>query len=180
MVEGSQFDDVPPRRLSDLLGGDVRALISWTPAEIEAIYRHQMATPLRIELGALEPADAQRLSSLADAQGLLLKSISDLLHHPRPPELLLRMLKDFAKRLMNHPDSALPREVTSVLYWSTIAAALASGTGRITSLPDDRLLEGFAWTANQPWVGEETARIVRDGAAVLMKSQHSAGGGSVA
>jgi hypothetical protein len=172
-VEGSHFDDARPERMADLLSGTAHAQVTWTPREIEAIYRHQLATPLQVELGALPATEAKTLTGLADAGGLLLKSIGDLLHHPHPPATLLTMLKDFAKRLMEHPQSPLPRDVASLLYWAAIASGLAHGGRRLTSLTNDRLLEGFRWAASQSWVDATTVELIRSAEHTL-----TAGGGS--
>jgi hypothetical protein len=173
MVEGSQFDDASPDRLADLLGQGSAPQVAWTPGEIAAIYRHQLATPLQVELGALGMTEARTVANLTSAGGLLLKSIGDLLHHPHPPAALLTMLKDFAKRLMEHPQSPLPRDVASLLYWAAIASGLARGGVRLTSLANDRLLEGFRWAATQSWVDAPTVELLRAAESTLL-----AGGGS--
>ena len=173
MVEGSRFDQTPPEQLAKLFGAEPHAPAAWSMQEVEAIYRHQLATPLKVELAGLQPEDALRLSTVAEAQGLLLRSIGDLLHHSHPPLMLLTMLKDFAKRLMEHPDSPLPREVASLLYWSAIAAGLTRAKTRLTSLDDGRLREGFRWAMSQPWLDAPTAEMLR-----LADSGLSAGAGA--
>jgi len=167
MAQGSHFDDAAPDRLAEFLHGESAARVAWTPRDLEAIYRHQLATPVQVELGALGPDEARQLAAVADAHGLLLRSIGDLLHHPRPPIPLLALLKDFAKRLMEHPLSALPQDVASLLYWASIAAGLRHGGIRLTSLDDRRLTEGFQWAASQPWVDQPTSDLLRAAAAAL-------------
>jgi hypothetical protein len=161
MAQPSQFDEIPPDRLAELFRSEPSAKTEWKPAEIAAIYRHQLETPLQAELGNLPPKEAELVAHLATAQGLLLKSIGDLLLHPHPPVPLLTMLKDFSKRLMEHPDSPLPRDVASLFYWSSIAAGLKNGKVRLTSLDDRRLIEGLQWAARQPWVDRPTADMIR-------------------
>ena len=167
MVQGSHFDDATPERLAELLHGEMAAPVAWTPRDLEAIYRHQLATPLQLELGAMAPDEAKQLAATADAHALLLRSIGDLLHHPRPPVALLAMLKDFAKRLMEHPLSALPHDVAALLYWASIAAGLRHGGMRLTSLDDGRLITGLQWAASQPWVDPPTAEMIRAAVAAL-------------
>jgi hypothetical protein len=77
------------------------------------------------------------------------------------------MLKDFAKRLMEHPDSPLPRDVASLLYWASIAAGLRHRGVRLSSLEDRKLIEGFAWAAAQTWVDPPTAGLIRAAATTL-------------
>ena len=109
------------------------------------------------------------LTALADSQGLLLKSIGDLLNHPHPPVKLLVMLKDFAKRLMEHPDSPLPREVASLLYWSAIASGLSRGKVRLTSLDSEKLLAGLRWAASQSWVERPIIELIRSAEASVLE-----------
>ena len=168
MVEGSQFDDAAPERLAKLLGSDQTTQPSWSVQEIEAIFRHQLGTPLQVELATLPDAEVISLTALADSQGLLLKSIGDLLNHPHPPVKLLAMLKDFAKRLMEHPDSPLPREVASLLYWSAIASGLSRGNVRLTSLDTEQLLAGLRWAASQPWVEKPILELIRSAEASVL------------
>lgn len=161
MAQPSQFDEIPPEKLAELFRPEPTAKTVWRPEDIAAIYRHQLQTPIQAELGNLSPADAELVAQLAAAKGLLLKSIGDLLLHPHPPVPLLTMLKDFSKRMMEHPDSPLPRDVASLFYWSSIAAGLANGKVRLTSLDDQRLIEGLQWAARQPWVDRPTVEIFR-------------------
>jgi hypothetical protein len=168
MVEGSQFDDVPADRLARLMRDDFAAPADWTAGEIEAIYRHQLASPIQVELGALAAGDAHVVASLSSAGGLLLKSIGDFLHHQQPPAPLLVMLKDFAKRLMEHPESPLPREVASLLYWSAIAAGLAHGGRRLTTLQNDKIVEGLRWAASHTWVDAPTVELFRAAEATVV------------
>src|SRR5208283_5425908 len=86
-----------PKNLAALMeAGKERARL-WRPDELTAIFRHQMSAPVLVDLGGFDPTTAARLKTLSDAQGLLLKSFSDLFHHPSPPLELLRLAKDFAK-----------------------------------------------------------------------------------
>lgn len=161
MAQPSQFDEIPPEKLAEFLRPEPTAKTAWRPQDIAAIYRHQLQTPIQAELGNLSPADAELVSQLAAAKGLLLKSIGDLLLHPHPPVPLLTMLKDFSKRMMEHPESPLPHDVASLFYWSSIAAGLTNGKVRLTSLDDRRLIEGLQWAARQPWVDRPTAEMIR-------------------
>src|ERR1039457_6387982 len=52
----------------------------WRPDELAAIFRHQMAAPVLMDLGTFDSRTATKLRALSDAQGLLLKSFGDLFH----------------------------------------------------------------------------------------------------
>ena len=132
----------------------------WGPDELAAIFRHQMSAPVLVDLGGFDPGTAVRLKTLSEAQGLLLKSFSDLFHHPSPPIELLKLTKDFAKANMDHPESGLPTEIVSVLYYTSIAAALVRLDVRISRLNDEDLRRGLLWAKDQAWVDEETSGLL--------------------
>jgi hypothetical protein len=152
----------PPKSLAAFLAaGEERARL-WRPEELTAIFRHQMSAPILIDLGGFDPATATRLKTLSDAQSLLLKSFSDLFHHPVPPLELLTLAKDFAKANMDHPESSLPQEVAAALYYTSIATALVRLEARISQLKDDELRRGLLWAKDQPWVDAPTREILVD------------------
>ena len=68
-----------------------------------------MASPILIDLSGFDPGTAARLKKLSEAQSLILKSFSDLFHHPAPPVELLELTKSFAKANMDQPESGLPQ-----------------------------------------------------------------------
>jgi len=91
---------------------------------------------------------------------LLLKSFSDLFHHPSPPIELLKLTKEFAKANMDHPESGLPTDIVSVLYYTSIAAALVRLDTRISQLKDADLRRGLLWAKDQAWIDEETKALL--------------------
>ncbi|HEX3728550.1 MAG TPA: hypothetical protein VHV47_02010 [Opitutaceae bacterium] len=148
--------------------GDLAALIHsgtdqdrlWRPDELAAIFRHQLAAPVFVDLAQLPKAAAVRLKRLTDAQGLLLKSFAELLRHPAPPVELLELTKDFAKANMDHPESAIPGPVASTLYFASIAAARVKLGTRISRLGEEDLRRGWLWAREQPWVDAETQALL--------------------
>ena len=132
----------------------------WGPDELVAIFRHQMSAPVLVDLGGFDPGTAVRLKTLSEAQGLLLKSFSDLFHHSSPPIELLRLTKEFAKANMDRPESGLPTEIVSVLYYTSIAAALVRLDARISQLNEADLRHGLLWAREQAWVDEETKALL--------------------
>lgn len=166
----------PPKSLAALMEGSAERGRLWRPDELGAIFRHQMAAPIVVDLGGFDSGTAARLRKLGEAQSLLLKSFSDLFLHPAPPLELLEMTKNFAKANMDHPESALPNEVATTLYYTTIAAALARLDIRISRLPDAELRRGLLWTREQPWLDEPTKSLLLQAADILAPTAAAAGG----
>lgn len=107
-------------------------------------------------------APPPRLRTLGEAQGLLLKSFADLFHHPAPSRELLELVKDFAKANLDHPESGLPAEITSALYYTSIAAALVHLDERISKLSDADLQNGLRWAQQQAWLDERTKGLLAE------------------
>jgi len=161
----SEFDSAEsvfqrqPKSLAALLEASGEQARLWRPEELGAIFRHQMAAPVLVDLGGYDPGTAARLKTLSEAQSLLLKSFSDLFHHPAPPLELLELTKDFAKANMDHAQSSIPNEVAAALYYTSIAAALVRLDARITRLPPADLRRGLLWTREQVWLDPDTKQL---------------------
>jgi len=140
----------------------------WDSQELAVILSHQLDSPVGFDLEGL-PAERQtpQLRTLAAANGLLLKSLADLLLHSRPPLDLLVLAKEFAKNCRTHPHSPLPADVAQVLYLASIAAALAKCRQRISQLSDAALREGFRWALGQPWVDPRLRDLLMAADAIL-------------
>jgi hypothetical protein len=147
-------------KLASLLAAGGEAARLWRPEELAAIFRHQMAAPIMVDLGAFDSPTATRLKEVSESRGLLLKSFADLFQHPAPPVELLTLIKDFAKANRDHPASALPPEIASALYYVSIGAALVRLDRRISQLPDDTLRQGFRMTLQQDWLDQSTRDLL--------------------
>ena len=124
----------------------------WQAEEFEAIFRHQMAAPLCVELAGLDTTQARRVRSITDDAGLLLQSLRDLILHTAPPLELLHLIKDFAKRNRRSPKSDFPHEIAAALYYLSISAALVGHGERITRLGNLALSKGLTWATAQTWL----------------------------
>lgn len=153
--------------------GEERATL-WRADELAAIFRHQLSAPVVVDLGSFDARTATRLRTLSEAHGLLLKSFADLFHHPSPAKELLELVKDFAKTNLDHPESGLPAEIVSVLYYTSIAAALVHLNERISKLSDTDLQNGLRWAQQQPWLDEKTRGLLAEAS-----KKHSTGEGGV-
>ena len=159
-------------KLASLLASGEESARLWRPEELAAIFRHQMAAPIIVDLGTIDSPTAARLKEQSEARGLLLKSFADLFQHPAPPVELLTLIKDFAKANRDHPGSALPAEIASVLYYASIGAALVRLDRRISQLPDDALRQGFQMTLKQDWLDSATRDLI---ASALSKLSEGSG-----
>ena len=145
-----------PSRLAELLGMSEQVDVPWRPEDLGGVLRHQLSVPIEFDLGRLRSASARPVNLSSAAQAMLLRSFADLLQHPHPPLELLHSTKDFAKTYRAEGENALPREVATVLYFSSLAAALLRWGQRITKLDDASLREGLQWVIAQSWTEEIT------------------------
>jgi hypothetical protein len=162
--------DTDRQQLATLLDLAPDAERLWRDEELGAILRHQLTAPMQVDLINLERGLAVKVRNLAEAQGLTLKSFGDLLAHPNPPVELLQITKDFAKACRLSPHSSLPREIASVLYFASIAAALVRCRRRITGLPNDALADGLNWVLARPWLDAPTRNLIEE-SLQLLKTQ---------
>jgi hypothetical protein len=142
----------PPQSAAALMGLGLEAQRPWRQEELAAVLQHQLDAPLQVNLAGLGPTRAAQVRVLSEAEGLLLKKWRDLLQHPHPPLDLLCLVKGFAKAHREHPQSPLPREVATVLYYASIVAARLRCGERITELPDADLRKGLHWAIDQAWL----------------------------
>jgi hypothetical protein len=158
-----QVFQTDPRQVAlllDLEEGDDERL--WSPDELAAVLRHQLSAPLKVDITDLSPSPASQLKTLVESQGLLLKSFADLLHHPNPPVEMLKKTKQFAKTFRLSPNSPIPRDIATVLYFASIAAGMTRCHRRISALGNDELLKGFEWVTGQSWVDGETKGLIEE------------------
>jgi len=150
-----------------MMGMDGDAERIWRPEELAAIFRHQLAAPVKFDMSNLDVGMAKRLETVSVAQGLLVKSFGDLLQHPHPPVELLNLTKEFAKAVSTHPDSPVPADVARVLYFASIAAAMTRCGKRITRLDDASLRDGIRWAAELGWLDDDTLSLLNEGLRLL-------------
>jgi hypothetical protein len=159
-----------PENLAALMEAGKECTRLWRADELTAIFQHQMSAPVLVDLGGFDPTTAARLKTLSDAEGLILKSFSDLFHHSSPPLELLKLTKDFAKANLDQPESTLPGQIATALYYTCIAAALVRLDIRISQLSDERLRQGLLWVNAQAWIDEKTKELL---VGALEKISHS-------
>ena len=149
-------------RLANLMGLQ-DDLTLWSSEELGQILRHQMAAPLLVDLCPDDAANRQKFQELTCNSSAPMESFDDLLHHPAPPLDLLMRAKRFAKASSHNPDSPLPQEVATVLYYLTMLTALLRCRQRITRMSDTDLRNGLEWVLRQPWITDEIRRMCDEG-----------------
>ena len=141
-------------RLFDLADSDAR---EWGPGDIASILRHQLLTPLRVDL----PDAAGELSRAAPSPPI--ETFGDLLNHPSPPLPLLKRVKEFAKASrMSGTTGPLHPEVATIIYYAAVAAALLRHHARITRLDHATLRQGFEWAVRQMCLDDSTRALLQD------------------
>src|SRR5881394_3493412 len=102
-----------PAQLAALLGWDGSDPLHCSEDELAAIWRHQLAASLAVDL-------AVAASQLPDGT----RQFSDLFQQPNPPLDLLMRAKEFAKRCDSDHSRPLPPAIASALYYCALAAGL--------------------------------------------------------
>lgn len=123
----------------------------WSSADLAMMLNHQLESPLDGDLVEVDPRMQATISEAATLSDVPVRTFGDALLANRPQPAYLTMIKDFAKSMRANPDSALPSEISTMLYFGAIAAGIANGT-RITSLSDEKLRKGFSWALSREWL----------------------------
>jgi hypothetical protein len=167
-MKSDEIRKTNPLLLSRLMDLDFSESPGWDRDELGAILRHQLASSLRSGLGAASFDElGRRLAGSGGFPDLGTMSFGTLLLHPRPPLDALRLVKEFGKALRNEKSRRLPREVATIIYYGSIAAAGLRCGASISRLDPDKLRKGFRWALSQPWLDpsmrnlfeEETRRL---------------------
>ncbi len=155
-----------PQRLARLIEITETNKAEWQPEDLEAIFRHQLMSPLEVPSSESSTSSVDSVTIHAREKNRP-KTFFDLFHHPSPPIQLLEGAKNFAKANWEHPESFLPHDVALALYYTSIATALVRFRKRITRLADTQLKAGFTWALDQAWVSESTRILFEEGLRIL-------------
>jgi hypothetical protein len=96
-----------------------------------------------------------------------IRTFRELFQHPHPPVEFLEATKRFAKRCRNQPESPLPDEITTLLYFLAIVVARTRCGVRISGLDGEALRTGLDWALEQPWLDPTVRELLREGIASL-------------
>ena len=162
-MKDNELHNSDPQSLTNMMNLDAGGQDLWGPEELGAILEHQLAAPLESDLGSLDKGLVRRLKEINSAGGTPLASFSDLLHHPSPPAEFLELTKRFAKICRSDPQSPLPSEVATILYFSSIVVAMTKCGRRITKMDDRSLQYSLDWAIRRPWLDDSTRKILEEG-----------------
>jgi len=156
-----------PAALARMMDLDTGTKHDWQPDELGSILRHQLDSPLGLDLGNFAPESKGTLDALRPSASIPLNTFGDLLRHPHPPLEVLKLTKEFAKANRNNPQSTLPPEIATVVYFAAIVVALMRCGQRITALDDQALRQGVEWIVAQPWIDELSRSLFREALTVI-------------
>jgi hypothetical protein len=133
-----------PSRLSALMGLDAQQSL-WSEADLAAILRHLLETPISTQTG--QPDHRQTFGQLFAAR--------------KPSIEHLRTVKEFAKSARIDPDVGLPADIATVIYYATLIAARLRCKQAISQLSDPELRDGIDWTLSRPWLPDTLTHLFR-------------------
>ncbi len=126
----------------------------WRKEELRSVLAHQLSAPLEFDLETLDPGRQRLIVAAGEIGGAHggITSFEDLFRHPQPPVALLNLAKKYTKTHRLHPDSLIPPEISTALYYACIVAARVRCRRRITALPDASLRRGLECALRQDWL----------------------------
>jgi len=125
-----------PSQLALLMGLD-ETQSPWSEDDHAAMMRHLLDSPI--------PGNPPESSATSQTFGRLLAS-----HHPDVEHL--RRVKEFAKSCRTNPNSDLPEDIATVLYYAAIAAARLRCSHAISQLSVAELHDGIEWALARSWL----------------------------
>jgi hypothetical protein len=161
----SRAEGEAPENLDDL-AGSMGALLAgvesggsaWREDEFGELFEHQLAAGLREDLGLF----FDNVEGALAGSGVI--TFGDLLGAEQPPVSLLRMVRQFAKKLAGQP-SQYPGDVALALYYAAIAAAQARAGASISSMSRAELQRGYAWAGRLAWMPERLRPLFEEASA---------------
>lgn len=132
----------------------------WQDDELEAIFRHQLQTPLDLELREFDPITTNQL--MKDSSGCWPKTFAELFAQSEPRIELLELTKRYAKSCAASKTGNLPPDVAGVLYVCCIAAAMYRRAQRITTWNDEALCDKLRWAGERSWINEPIRTLLFD------------------
>jgi hypothetical protein len=149
--------------LSRLIAFDSDGRAVWPAEDLQKSLTHQLALSPFSEMAWQIAPEAAHSLDYEEADEEPIRTFADLLHHRRPPLGLLRLAKDFAKQHHDNSRSPIPPDVSLLMYYGSIVAAMIRWNQRITRLSDDDLRAGLNWVIRQPWVEGQLLSLFQEG-----------------
>jgi len=153
-----EIDRTKPAELASLMQFPAEEYVGdvWHDDELAELCRHQLDTPLAIDLDEDDgEAGAEGPSTFA---GLLLDE--------NPPQVRLEQGKDYFKR-HGREDGSLPKSLAAAFYLACIATALVQLDVRITDADNAALLAKMKWAGSLPWLDTRLIALFSEAEASL-------------
>lgn len=153
MASWADLKDTELTRLAQLLMGDQNDAPQNHPErEMASALEHLLNVPLR-ELLKSVPAFVDWSSSFDESEdSALCRTVRELLSAPAPSLRLLQLVKDYAKNCRATPNTKIPADIASALYFLSVSSSVLAHDRTLSQLPIEALREGIRWLAAQPWV----------------------------
>jgi hypothetical protein len=145
---GRDLTKTSPSQLALLMGLDETQSL-WSEDDNAAMILHLMDSPI--------PGDP---STTSQTFGSLLAA-----HHPDVDHL--RRVKEFAKSCRANPQSGLPEDIATVVYYAAIAAARLRRGHAISQLSVVELRDGINWALARDWLPDPLKRLFQAAAQKL-------------
>jgi hypothetical protein len=143
------------------LGSESTRQPKWSAEELAGVFQHQMSTSIALDLAAMNPPLARRLSRLRPRKANPFRTFGDLFGDEAVPAELLELVLEFAEENLRDPSSPMPTELARVLYFGCLANAARQGSPRIRELDRQALCRGFEWVLGLAWVDARAKGLFR-------------------
>jgi hypothetical protein len=149
-----------PHGLARFLSLEEEASDLWEPKEMEAMWQHQLAAPLDLDLDTLGGGTLRDLKDPAELDFLHGKTFGELFADAQPPLGLLKLVKEFAKQMLKDSADAQVKQLASVLYYVSYAAAWIRWQTPIGTMNEAELASGLSWAAERAWLDAGTRQLI--------------------
>jgi hypothetical protein len=170
-METDSIYSIPAGSLAAMMDADSAGSELWSLEELGEILEHQLSAPIEFDLDRPDCGLSGRVGAIAAAAVPPIKTFRDLFAHPHPPAELLESVKRFSKQCRTRPESPLPGEVSTVLYFLSIVIALQRCSRRITGLNDEALRNGLEWVSMQSWIAPSTKKLFGETGGIALSAQ---------
>ena len=147
--------------MAELMTPDASKLPGWGDDDLAAMLRHQLQAPLQFDLTASETVTDAGWTTTTTTLTNCPRTFGELFSHAEPPLELLKLVKDYAKIVETALNNPLPKEISMVLYFTSILLAKVRCGKRISSVSDDKIRQGGQWIIAQAWVDDRLRDVVR-------------------
>jgi hypothetical protein len=154
-----------PEGLARILDDEATDL--WTPDEMKAMWQHQLAAPVDVDLAEVTSVRATILRSSAGLGSFGGKTFGQLFADTAAPIELLELTKEFAKETLKVSEEKQLKEIASALYYASYAAGLLRYGKLIGSMKAEELKPGFKWAQKRSWLDDSTKALIADAEPLL-------------